>query len=367
MDHLHSNAQATLHAPPQLATTRSRAQILPPGPTAVLLSGLTFALSLVVFGVGAALLAQAQGWELPPMPSWPWVEGEPDATDAPQATEAERLVLEDLKAQITFIGGFAIGFGLLLALTSVVGCCAGCRSAPHQHVTACSAAFLLLLLTLAAQLLALVYAFVEGAELGSFLERHWDLLLEKYLEQNLLLEKWVDLSEAVSGGGGATNLTNVTGGGDLLGGLQSYLWAIGGLEATITVLLLVQLGCVTKLMGVRVVTSALLVTLFLMGLAQLAVALANFAAVTGRQGLPTSTIGLLLGGAAVQLISATLGFCGFRLLSRDCIGISFLVLLGGLAMNSVTASQVTAPAITTRTTLPNHYLALRLPDHPHHV
>ena len=196
------------------------------------------------------------------------------------------------------LGSLCIALGIFLVFLSLLGLCA---SRTHARTPLLAYFFLLLLLS-AALLLACLYAVVEADKLRSYLRDHWPTI-----------KQHLGIDDLVGGEGVAFE--------DVLSWASEYLAIIGSVGASAVAVLFVALAAAMRELGVRQIAMTFLAVLGVLGLVEIAISFAT------RGNVPPATTWLLLGCAAVQMLCAATGICGFRLLNAECLFWSCLVQL----------------------------------------
>jgi len=103
--------------------------------------------------------------------------------------------------------------------------------------------------------------------------------------------------------------------------LRDYFYVLAGVDFAALSVQSVCLISAMRMLGVKAIAMSCLVTLGLLGWAEVAIAILT----RGQINRPTTW--LLLTCAAVQVVSSVTGVCGFKNLNRECIKWAFVILL----------------------------------------
>lgn len=296
----------------------------------VLFSFFTFVLSIAMLIVGIYVNNEAEGWD---------AHAQAAARNATTNGTATNGAAPDLVRQVRILGYLCIGLGVALFLGSFVGVAFGrTKSRPFAFVY-----LVVQLFTLAAQLLAMVYALVEATRIGEYIVANW-----------AAIQALIGLHSGVT----AAILSQL---------MRSWLFGVAAASAVVVVVLVVPLACVFRMIGLRQasarslfstlpppaerpprrgtrppprpaplaqVTLCFLITLGVMGVAEAWVAFVTRRTPEAPHGLPTLITGLLLGCAGIQISCSVASLCGFKRLSKECVKGSGTVLLVGIGLTT---------------------------------
>jgi hypothetical protein len=225
---------------------------------------------------------------------------------------------------VDLLGWLCVGLGGFLATVSLVGICAArCYGNLVRFLH-----FTLLLLTFAALLLSCIYAAVENANVGAYINDNWEQIQE---------------------GLGLNALSNE---GELrLEEVHGWIIAIAAVGGVAVLVLAISLGASMQLLGARRIAFGFLTTLGLLGGGEASIAYLSFGHV------PPATSYLLVGCAGVQVLCCASGICGFRWHNRECLCFAFTVLfltaiaLGYVAFATYLWLRQTTPEVIFRSLL----------------
>lgn len=194
------------------------------------------------------------------------------------------------------LGNLCVFTGAFLLVVSVVGIMA----ARTLNTGLMFAYFMLELLVVTVMCLSVVYATVETDHIASYLQQNWD-----------------SIEEIICGKKAVCDLPSYEQSNKII---HDYFHVLVGVGFAAILVQFTTLCSAMRLLGVRALAISCLVTLGLLGLAEVGLAIVT----QGDVNRPTTW--LLLACAAVQVVCATCGICGFKSLNRECIKWAFIIL-----------------------------------------
>ncbi|KAL3922527.1 MAG: hypothetical protein SGPRY_004531, partial [Prymnesium sp.] len=243
---------------------------------------------------------------------------------------------------VDILGSLIIATGVFLFVLSILGIMA----ARTTTMTLMFSYFLLTLLLVSTLCLSVVYAVVEADDIRVYLQKNWDRIqlvlcgpeesarcnAPEFDDVNKMLQDYFYIFVGVGFAALATQFLT------LFWYAHSPVLALPQTTYQQTPSVAIQLpslvGSAMRMLGVRAIAISCLVTLGILGIAEVGVAILT----AGQVNRPTTW--LLFACAGVQVTCALTGICGFKNLNRSCLEWAFLVLLissGGLVYVVVTS------------------------------